>query len=148
MALRDATPARVFAKLLRDFGLALGGADAEWGVVYGPMPADGKANFMAVLTTSAVRHAKLPDGTVANHWGVQLLVRSFKQETGWLKGQAVIDRLNAVQETQKVLVALDGHVYSVSAVMDASGPTYLGEQEKNLAALHSVNFLFVASQVS
>jgi hypothetical protein len=148
MALTDATPARVFAKLLRDLGLALGGADAEWGVIYGPMPADGKSNFMAVVTTSAVRHAKLPDGSVANHWGVQLLVRSFKQEAGWLRGQAVVNRLNLIKETDNVLVAIDGHVYSVSKVMDASGPTYLGEQEKNLAVLHSVNFLFVASQVS
>lgn len=144
----EVSPARLFAAALKSAALAPVSETAAWAVKYGVgIPAEPPINRLAVMNASPLTHFKDPAGNLVQHFGAQVLLRSDKQEAGYLKALAVVERMVRAKPADPVgmtITVTPGNDvnYRITHCTLASGPIYLGTEEKYTAHLHSVNFLF------
>lgn len=139
------SPARLIDAALRATAIAPMSATADWTSIYGNMPAEKPTNRLAVMSTSPITWFKDPRTMqLVQHLGAQVLVRSKKKEAGFLKAMAVIARLIRAKVDDPIAVTIDSVDYVITHCSLASGPIYIGWEEKDLADFHSVNLLFTA----
>ena len=100
----------------------------EWPGYFG-MESDDGNHALSVMDTTPVADGRLMDGSVVDHPGVQIRIRSVEgYRHGNAKAKAVKD---AVDQIVRASVSLEGSNYLIQNVSRRPGPLYLGLDGRN-----------------
>ena len=122
------SPADVLAAYLLAAGITADRVAAgDWSTYVSHMP-EKPDNAVALYDVSPLKDGRMRDGTVVQHFSVQILVRSRVRSTGWSKMQIIAGSMDTVDRN---VVMCNGTNYRIQTVTRASGPTDLGEEEES-----------------
>lgn len=134
------SPADVVWQLLIDGGQATDPADAlAWPVFVGVEP-DTPDNCLTLDdTTGASDGRDMADGTLNQHFGLQLRVRSVGAPNGWVKAQTMRAWLS--EQVRMTLVNLEASTYEVACLSKFGQVLKLGtDAPSSKRWLHTLNF--------
>lgn len=147
----DHSPAKIVRQLLVDLSLGTDpAAGGSWPVYYsrsletqentisGPRVPD---DAITVLDqTDQMGQTTMTDGVKESHHGLQVIVRSAKDGTGWTKANAIKDKLDALKLTDGKRVTIGGSTYVIDCFDRTSGPLSAKEPNSN-RRLISINYV-------
>lgn len=153
------SPARVVMKYLISTGTVVAkppntpvGQLPSWVAYAHKLQAEGTPdNAVAVVNTAPVPGPRdMHDGESYKHDGIQVLVRSKDQETGYLKCVMIAKWLTENLKNSDVTLAGGGVsvVYRLHAFTLTAHPTYIGEEEQSLRHFHTLNGTLAFTQTS
>ena len=151
------------AKIVRDLlvanapnGLALG-SDPEsagtWPVYYSRRTETEEStvaaadrtpdNTITVFDSANARDAgsTMTDGERQEHHGIQIMVRSAKDGTGWAKARAIAVALDAVKLTDGYRVTIGGSTYVIDCFDRTTDVISLGKEPNSNRRLFSINLV-------
>lgn len=109
------SPADIIRELLIDLSMGTDPVPINtWPVYEGTLP-DTPDNAICVYNTEGRQFGKSQiDGEVFEHYGIQVLVRSMVETTGFVKAQAVKDAFN--KSVKRTSVTIGSSIYLVHGV--------------------------------
>lgn len=107
------SPGQIVRQWLIDQSLAYAVGTAQWA-----SSAEGELTepeeVITVYTTQGITHARLmPNGENAESEGVQIRVRSFRPDVGWLKANAIRQAMSAIATGTLQNVRIDSVLYLI-----------------------------------
>ena len=120
----------------------------DWIVYAFKLQAEGTPdNCVSVVNTTPVPGPRDMHGGVSyKHDGIQIMVRSREQETGFLKCATIARWLT--EHLKNTDVDMGGTAYRLHAFTITSHPTYIGEEEKSVRHFHTLNGILALSEVT
>jgi len=90
--------------------------EADWPLYISYMPdsSDVKTNCGAIYDVPGLKNGRLMSGTVIQHYGVQLKLRSDDYITGWAKMESIVTNLDTIHNVEVEITS--GENYQISNV--------------------------------
>ena len=123
------TPALILATYIRAQGLmSIPADDDDWPLYVSYMPDSSgvKTNSGAIYDASGKKDGRLMAGTVIQHYGVQIKIRSSVYTTGWAKLEAIATNLYTIDNAE---VTVSGEDYQICNVSRIEPIISLGNEE-------------------
>ena len=107
------SPATILASYIRQESLMTDPADnTDWPLYISYFP-DVKTEMGAIYDTSGKKLGRYMTGTVVERFGITLKIRSKDYNTGWVKMEAIIARLDTIKNEE---ITVDGEDYIIQNV--------------------------------
>ena len=135
------TPAYIVSTLMVSHGLGTSpSANGSW-PVYDAREPDYPDDCVTVYTTTGVVHSRAhPDGELAEHYGVQVRVRSAADNSGYAKANAIDEEL--LKQVYDEAVTISGSSYCVHSFTRSGQINSLGVMAPDdQRTVHTVNYL-------
>jgi len=99
-----------------------------------------KDNAGAIYNTTPVKDGRwMVDGSILQHYGIQIILRALTEETGWAKCNILANQLDSVVNVD---VIKDGSTYRLHNISRMGGVNVLGEEmTTKRRKMFSMNFL-------
>ena len=141
------SPASILASyIINTLGLMSGYSSDDWPMFIGSLPdSDNIADDAgAIYDTSGVLDGRLMrNGTIIEHEGVQIRIRSVEYNDGWQKINDIMDALDAVLNVE---VTVDSYDYVLNSLSRAASIAIMGADEKRRYSF-TVNYLCTITEV-
>lgn len=144
----DHSPAEVMRHALVALGVGtLPTAAGSW-PIYGHSEPDTPDNVITLYDTTGVGHGRSHiDGEIQEHQGVQVRIRSDKQDTGYPKAKAIAELLD--KSINRLTVTIGAAEYLVHAATRTGDVLSLGkESPTSKRNLFTLNFIVALRQVT
>jgi hypothetical protein len=136
------TPAEVLTQYLLDNAVVSDpGDDLSWPIYISHMPDedDGNGNCVALYDTTGVLDGRLTSGSVIEHYGLQVKVRSADYLIGWKKMSEILELIRAIKNQN---ISLESSVFVVNNVSETTPVLGIGVEEgSGRRELFTVNLL-------
>jgi len=134
------SPAAIIAQFLIAEGYGNAHTSATWPVFRHNDP-DAPDNVIVVKTTTGISQGTTQfDGEIQEQQGVQILVRSALEETGYVKIKEIVNSLDPLKLKQVVIAS---STYLIKSFNRSSDILPLGKDMKNSnRVLYTVNYVF------
>ena len=122
------SPDYILAKYIRGQGLMSDPVDGDtWPlyVSYMPDSIGIKTDMGAIYNAAGKKDGRLMIGTVIEHYGIRLIIRSNTHNTGWAKMETITNNLDAVHNAELTINGEDYKIENVTRIL----PTPLGVEE-------------------
>lgn len=107
------SPASILAAYIIAQGLVTNpSANSNWPLYVSYVP-DSPTNAGAIFNTSGLKDGRYMIGTVIQHFGIRIEIRSRNYNTGWAKLEAIATDLDTVQNE---IVVIDSKTYLIQNV--------------------------------
>jgi len=108
------SPASILTAYIRDQGLMSDPADGNtWPLYISYLPDGVENNAGSVNNTQGVKDGRLMLGTVIQHHGLELIIRSTVHNTGWAKMEAIATNIDSMLRTT---ITVDGEDYEIHSI--------------------------------
>lgn len=134
------SPAAIIAAYLTGVGIMTVPSGAgDWPLYIGFLP-DTPDNVASAYNTTPIKDGRaMGDGSVKQHYGVEILLRAGDEETGWSKCNAIAGQLDTLRNFD---IAGSNGTYRLHNVSRAGGINSLGLESGTVRRnMFSVNFL-------
>ncbi len=122
--------------------------DNDWPLYVSRMPdgSDIKTNCGTLYDTSGLKDGRLAEGTVIQHYGLQLRIRSDTHLVGWAKAEAIAIALDGVSNEVLAVGSYNYQIYNIRRM----GPVISLGMEIGTKArrLFTVNFLVTLKRIA
>lgn len=135
----DDSPATIIANYLTGLAvMTVPSAEDDWPLYISNLP-DSPDNAAVIFNTTPIKDAKLmDDGSIIQHYGIEILLRSIIDEDGWDKCNILSGELDILRN---VFVSINDSTYKIHNVTRLGGINSLGsESDSRRRNLFSMNF--------
>ena len=146
----SSSPANILASYIIDEAigdLTNPTAGNEWPLYTSYLP-DGtsiKTNAGCLYDTTGIKDGRLMVGEVIQHYGIQLRIRSDRQQTGWVKLEEVMLALDVVFN---VIITVNSKDYQIQNISRTSPPISLGTEKGTKGRqLFTLNFIATIKRI-
>ena len=136
----DDSPASIIASHLMDESiLSLPSLEADWPLYISHLP-DVPDVAVGIYNTTPIKDGRnMDDGSIMQHYGVEIVLRCRSEEAGWDKCNEILTQLCAVHNAETLLGAANYRIHNVSVI---GGINALGEEPgTKRRKLFTMNFI-------
>ncbi len=140
------SPASILAAYIRSQGTMSDPADSiVWPLYVSYLPDETETNAGAVYNTQGIKDGRLMEGSVIQHYGLQVKVRSDVHNTGWTKAEDISNDLDLIYREE---IEVDSKDYLIHSVNRVGSIIALGtEPGTKKRQLFTINFLVTLNRI-
>ena len=107
-------PASILAAYIRDQGLMSDPADSTtWPLYVSYLPDETENDAGSINNIQGVKDGRIMEGSVIQHYGLELIIRSTVHNTGWAKMEAIATNLDSVH---RISITVSGENYEIQNI--------------------------------